>query len=159
MKISWIESDILAASTIPIDAKDLQSLHDQGMRAIISLTEQPLTSFKSISADVFATLDLAYLHIPVPDQHPPTHEQAHSIIDFIEQMRAQQRAVLVHCHAGIGRTGTILHLYYIAQGLSFEQAKEQIKSRRPQSILLSDEQKAFLSDFIAVMNKKVYDEL
>jgi len=49
MKISWIEPDVLAASAIPIDAKDLQSLHDQGVRAIISLTEQPVTSFKSIS--------------------------------------------------------------------------------------------------------------
>jgi atypical dual specificity phosphatase len=153
MKISWIEPDLLAASGIPIDASDLRSLHDQGVRAIISLTEQPLTSFKSISPDVFAALDLTYLHIPVPDQHPPTIEQARTIIQFIEQMRAQQRAVLVHCHAGIGRTGTILHLYYIAQGLSVDQAREQVKLRRPQSTLLSDEQKVFLNDFIAAMNK------
>jgi atypical dual specificity phosphatase len=159
MKISWIEPDLLAASGIPIDASDLQSLRDQGVRAIISLTEQPLTSFKTISPDVFAALDMAYLHIAVPDQHPPTTEQAHTILDFIEQMRQQQRAVFVHCHAGIGRTGTILHLYYIAQGLSFEQAKAQVKLRRPQSILLSDEQKAFLTDFIAAMNRKVYDGL
>jgi atypical dual specificity phosphatase len=159
VKISWIEPDILAASAIPIDAKDLQSLHDQGVRAIISLTEWPLTLFKSLPMEVFSALDITYLHTPVPDQHPPTIEQAHTILQFVEQMRQQQRAVLVHCHAGIGRTGTILHLYYIAQGLSFEQAREQVKLRRPQSILLSDEQKAFLNDFIAAMNKKVYDEL
>jgi atypical dual specificity phosphatase len=147
MKISWIEPDILAASAIPIDAKDLQSLRDQGVRAIISLTEQPLTSFKSISPDVFAALDLTYLHIPVPDQHPPTSEQAHSILRFIEQMREQHRATLVHCNAGIGRTGTILHLYYIAQGLSFEQANDTVKRRRPYSAMLSDKQRAFLVEY------------
>jgi atypical dual specificity phosphatase len=151
VKISWIEPDILAASGIPINASDLQSLHDQGVRAIISLTEWPLTLFKSLPMEVFAALNITYLHIPVPDQHPPTIEQAHTIIQFIEQMRQEQRAVLVHCHAGIGRTGTILHLYYIAQGLSFEQAKEQVRSRRPYSIMLSDKQRAFLNDFIATI--------
>ena len=160
MKISWVEPDLLAASGIPIDASDLQSLHNQGVRAIISLTEWPLTLFKSLPMEVFAALDITYLHMPVPDQHPPTTEQAHTILRFIEQMRAQHRAVLVHCHAGIGRTGTILHLYYIAQGLNFEQAREQVRLRRPYSIMLSDKQRAFLNDFIAVMNnKKVCDEL
>jgi atypical dual specificity phosphatase len=151
MKISWIEPDLLAASAIPIGAKDLQSLHDQGLRAIISLTEQSLTIFTSISMELFKKLDIMYLHVPIPDKHPPTMEQAATIMQFIKAMRTQQRPVLVHCHAGIGRTGTILHLYYIAQGLSFEQARDKVKARRPYAAMLSDKQRAFLNDFIAAM--------
>lgn len=151
MKISWIEPNLLAASAIPIDAKDLQSLHDQGLRAIISLTEQPLTIFKSISMELLKKIDIIYLHVPVPDQHPPTMEQAHAIVQFIEAMRTQQRPVLVHCHAGIGRTGTILHLYYIAQSLSFDQANDMVKRRRPYSAMLSSRQQAFLVEYERAM--------
>ena len=147
MKITWLEPAVLAASSIPIDIKDLRSLHEQGVGAIISLTEQPLTIFKSITRDSFGALDITYLHVPVPDHHPPTLEQAHVIVRFIELMRERQRAVFVHCHAGVGRTGTILHLYYLAQGMTLEAAREQIRRKRPQSTLLSDKQKAFLSEY------------
>ena len=147
MKITWLEPAVLAASSIPIDIKDLRSLREQGVGAIISLTEQPLTAFKSIRPDSFGALDITYLHMPIPDHHAPTHEQAHVILRFIELMRERRRAVFVHCHAGVGRTGTILHLYYLAQGLSLEAAREQVRRRRPQSTLLSEAQRAFLSEF------------
>ena len=74
MKITWLEPAVLAASSIPIDIKDLRSLHEQGVGAIISLTEQPLTIFKGITRDSFGTLDITYLHVPVPDHYPPTLE-------------------------------------------------------------------------------------
>jgi atypical dual specificity phosphatase len=147
MKITWIEPAVLAASSIPIDIKDLRSLREQGVGAIISLTEQPLTLFKGITPDAFGALDITYLHVPVPDQHPPTLDQAHVILRFIELMRERQRAVFVHCHAGVGRTGTALHLYYLARGMSLEMAREQVRRRRPQSTLLSDKQRAFLNEF------------
>jgi atypical dual specificity phosphatase len=147
MKITWLEPAVLAASSIPIDVKDLRSLREQGVGAIISLTEQPLTVFKGITPDAFGALDITYLHVPIPDHHPPTLEQAHVILRFIELMRERQRAVFVHCHAGVGRTGTILHLYYLAHGMSLEAAREQVRRRRPQSTLLSDGQRAFLNDF------------
>ena len=151
MKITWVEPAVLAASSIPIDIKDLRSLREQGIGAIISLTEQPLTLFKGITPDAFGALDITYLHVPVPDHHPPTLEQAHVILRFIELMRERQRAVFVHCHAGAGRTGTILHLYYLERGLSLEAAREQVRRRRPQSTLLSEKQRAFLSDYARAM--------
>jgi atypical dual specificity phosphatase len=148
MKITWVEPGLLAASSIPIDINDLRSLRDQSVGAIISLTEQPLTTFKTITPAGLRELDITYLHIAIPDQHPPTIEQAHVILRFIELMNRRRKAVLVHCHAGVGRTGTILHLYYLAQGMSFEEAREQVRGRRSQSTLLSDAQWAFLNDFV-----------
>jgi atypical dual specificity phosphatase len=147
MKITWVEPEVLAASGVPIDIKDLDSLREQGVRAILSLTEQPLTAFKTITLEVFGALDITYLHVPVPDQYPPTFEQAHVILRFIELMGTRQRAVFVHCHAGVGRTGTILHLYYLARGMTLEAAREQVRRKRSQSTLLSDKQRAFLSEF------------
>ena len=39
----------------------------------------------------------------------------------------------------------------IAQGLSFEQARDKVKARRPYAAMLSDKQRAFLNDFIEAM--------
>jgi atypical dual specificity phosphatase len=149
MKISWIEPAVLAASGIPLDAKDLRALHAQGIRAILSLTEHPLLAFREITPALLDQLDIAYLHVPIPDQHPPTHEQAQHILHLIQTMAAQQRPLLIHCHAGVGRTGTILHLYYLAQGRSWDETKARIRATRVQCLLLADEQIAFLRTFTA----------
>jgi atypical dual specificity phosphatase len=144
MKLSWIEPHMLAASGIPLDAKDLRSLRAQGIRAILSLTEHSLLIFREITPTLLADLDMTYLHVPIPDQHPPTAEQAQQILHLITMMRAQHRPLFVHCHAGVGRTGTILHLYYLAQGFSWDETKAKIRATRVQCLLLAEEQQAFL---------------
>ena len=69
------------------------------------------------------------------------------ILEFLDQMKSQGRPVFVHCQAGVGRTGTVLHLYYIAQGLTFKEADGMVRSKRIQCILLSDLQVEFLKEF------------
>jgi atypical dual specificity phosphatase len=74
-------------------------------------------------------------------------EQARRILSFISEMKSQGRAVFVHCQAGVGRTGTVLHLYYLAQGMTYEEADAVVKSKRVQCILLTDLQVDFLKEF------------
>lgn len=149
MKISWIEPNTLAASGIPFDAKDIHSLHQQGIRAILSLTEQPLWSQRSITPDLMGELDLLYHHIPLIDHHPPLPEQVPHITALFAEMAAQERPLFVHCHAGVGRTGTILHLYYLWKGLTYPEAYTAVRTKRVQCILLSDAQKGFLHRYAA----------
>lgn len=150
MKITWIEPDLLAVSYIPADAEMVKSLHEQGIRAIVSLTENPLTAQKTITRRLLADLDITYFHAPIDDWHPPDLPTADSVVEFIDRMKAEGRPTLMHCHAGIGRTGTMLHFYYLAKGLSLEEAKQIVVSRRPICAfngLLSPSQRAFLRDY------------
>ena len=110
MDISWIEANVLAAGSVPVEANDIRDLHAEKIRAILTLTERPITVFHEITSDLLESFDIAYLHVPVPDQFPPNLDQARKILGFINEMKSQGRPVFVHCQAGVGRTGTVLHL-------------------------------------------------
>jgi acyl-coenzyme A thioesterase PaaI-like protein/predicted protein tyrosine phosphatase len=148
MKMDWIEPNVLAASGIPIGAYDIQTLHEQGIRAIVTLTEQPLTIQREITPELLDKLEITSLHVAVVDQHPPTKEQVEIVRQFITEMSAQSKPVFIHCHAGIGRTGTMLHAYYIVSGLSLEDAKQKVRAGRRSSafLMLTDIQQLFLKE-------------
>jgi atypical dual specificity phosphatase len=147
LRCSWIVPNVLAASSIPVSEENIRELHEQGVRAILTLTEAPLSGFRTISEELFRELDIVAYHAPIPDQYAPSLPQAREILAFIEQMERQQRPVLVHCHAGVGRTGTILHLYFMGRGLSLAESRKQVQRTRAQCILLSDHQEEFLRGY------------
>jgi atypical dual specificity phosphatase len=149
MKIDWIEPGLIATSGIPLGVKDLRSLYEQGIRAIVALTEHPITVQRGISSQVLDQIGLTCLHASIVDQCPPDVGTVWQTRQFINQMKAQSRPVLLYCHAGVGRTGTMLHAYYLAEGLSLEEAKARVKASKPsnQFFMLSDAQKAFLEEF------------
>ena len=148
MRIAWIEKNVVACGGIPVSLDNLSSLAEQGVRAMITLTEHPLTTQKAISNELLSELDFEVVHIPVVDQHPPTREQAQAALDFLGRMKAESKPTYLHCAAGIGRTGTMLHAMYLLAGMPFADVKQLIKSKRPSSqfFMLSDTQKTFLEN-------------
>src|SRR5882757_4702843 len=116
MDISWIEPNVLAASPLPLSATDIRSLHEQGIRAIITLTESPITSQRGITSELLAELEITPLHLSINDFGAPDNQQVVEAMTFIEQMQAENKPVLLHCKVGQGRTGTLLHAYYLNKG-------------------------------------------
>jgi protein-tyrosine phosphatase len=55
----------------------------------------------------------------------------------------------VHCFAGQGRTGCVLHAYYLLRGYSLPDAKYEVTLKRAICDFngLSNEQKAFIEEF------------
>jgi atypical dual specificity phosphatase len=149
MNISWIKPGVLAASPLPRRDADLQSLYDQGIRAILTLTERSLTANTQISDKLVRELGITLKHIPIDDFHAPTYEQAEEAVAFIDEMAAVGRPVLVHCLAGQGRTGCILHSYFLTKGSGLRDAKYEVSMRRPICDFggLSLDQQEFIQQF------------
>ncbi|MGH2505376.1 MAG: protein-tyrosine phosphatase family protein [Ktedonobacterales bacterium] len=121
---------------------DLLWLRDQGIGAVLSLTETPLP------AATLDRLELAWLHLPIDDQTAPTQADLLAALDFIDQQRVAGRGVLVHCRIGEGRTGAILAAYLIRQGATAEQALEHLRAFRPGAVSSPEQQRA-LAHFAA----------
>jgi protein-tyrosine phosphatase len=100
---------------------ELPELHAAGVRAVVSLLNIPTDTA------VYESAGFSYLCLPVPDGGAPTMEQAIEFVRFVDSQRNAQRPVAVHCEAGLGRTGTMLAMYLIAQGETAEAAIQRIR--------------------------------
>ena len=94
-------------------------------------------------ADAFA----ASLHLPVEDYSPPTTEQADAAIAFIDDQLSQGRVVVVHCHGGCGRTGTILAVWLKrTEGLTAGDAIRRLR-RLKGCFVETDGQESFVNTY------------
>jgi len=152
MDISWIEPHVLAASPLPSGEADMRSLHAQGIRAIVTLTERPITSQRGITPELLTELEITPLHVAVDDFGAPDNAQVTEAMNFINQMQVENKPVLVHCKVGQGRTGTLLHAYYLNKGWSLNDARERVWEKRPLCDFnnLSQEQQTFLREYASV---------
>ena len=127
--------------------RDLDILYEEGIRAIVSLTEWPLELHR---VDV---PNMAYLHLPIPDMHPPALEDVIAFTKFVDESLKKQSPVVVHCSAGLGRTGTMLASYLVQRGSNTAEALAQVRKRRPGSVETADQELA-VCDYEVYMNTK-----
>ncbi len=104
---------------------DLEFMRGQGIDAVVSLTE---------TAPDFGASGMILRHLPVPDFQPPTPAQMDEFVEFVRRHTEAGGRVLVHCHAGIGRTGTMLAAWLVAKGMTPEEAVDAVREARPGSI-------------------------
>ncbi|MEB3329159.1 MAG: dual specificity protein phosphatase family protein [Candidatus Sericytochromatia bacterium] len=139
-RFTWVLPTLLAGTACPgyftaLEA-DLDHLAGEGVRHIVTLTEFPL---EVPAGSVFTTH-----HLPVGDMGAPAVEQVERFCQLVDEAEQNGEAVVVHCLAGIGRTGTFLASYLMwRESLSARQALSRVRSLRKEYVQ-SVEQEDFL---------------
>lgn len=114
----------MPASTI----SDFESLKEEDIDAIVSLTEHPLHNV------LIEEFGFEYKHVPIEDLTAPSLEQIDEFVEFATRMKKMGKKIVVHCGAGVGRTGTMLACYLVHKGYSAADAISEVRRKRPGSI-------------------------
>jgi atypical dual specificity phosphatase len=133
---TWVDKPHLAALALPESADDLAWLRRNGIDVVISLTEDPLPRGWVNDAGLMG------VSVPVPDMEPPTDRQLDHLLDTIRRANASRMGVAIHCGAGLGRTGTVLAAYFVAQGLTPREAVAKVRDLRPGSVETAEQERA-----------------
>lgn len=137
---SWVRDGKLAGMPRPGGRTDLRSdlafLHREGLQVLFSLTEN------SMSSDVAQMYGMQLIHVPVKDFTAPSQHQLLDFIKVTENAMDEGKAVGVHCQGGQGRTGTFLAAWFIHEGMSADEALDEIRKLRPGSVETASQEKS-----------------
>ena len=111
-------------------------MHSLGTRTIVNLD---LTAHPS---HLLRRYQIEQVHLPVIDMTAPTPEQISRAVTMIASSLEKQEVVIVHCRAGLGRTGTVVACYLVASGFSPADAIDSVRNKRPGSIETREQEQA-----------------
>ena len=141
----WLIPGLLGGSPRPGVFKDinrdLKALSLVETRLLVTLTEE-----WTPNAELIGQYNMESLFVPITDLAPPTLEQAETTCRKAAEFTAKGKAVVFHCHAGKGRTGTLLAAMLIWDGQTSQAAITETRNRNQQWIE-SDSQLEFLEEF------------
>ena len=124
---SWLIEGKLAGSAIPTSKDEIKWLQEQGVKSIVTIREVPL--------DDDWVDEMKYLHVLSDDMGVPSFDDLKNSVEYVYERIQNNEPVMVHCLAGLGRTGTILACYLIKyEKMSAEDAINPVREKRHGSI-------------------------
>jgi atypical dual specificity phosphatase len=123
---NWIMEGKLMASVYPMDIDYIEHLKEnEGIKIVVNLAESPWPG------EWTSRSGIVHMHFPIVDMSIPKEKDVLRMINVIDRTDGP---VMVHCAAGIGRTGTIIALYLVEKGMEPSEAISQVRQKRNGSI-------------------------
>jgi len=121
---TWITKN-LAVGHAPMSYDELASLKVQGITAIINLCGE----FCDLH-EIEQKAGFEVFYLPIDDNTAPNMEEMEKGLAWLDEAVYLGKKVLVHCHHGIGRTGTFVTAYLLRRGLGMKKAGKKMKTTR-----------------------------
>ena len=124
-RFSWVVKDTLAGMERPglfqnLD-KDLQFLNGNGINVIVNLEEY-----------FWEYPEFEVLHLPIADFNPPLLDDFENFNEFVIDRFDEGKRILVHCHAGMGRTNVMIASYLVYKDrVNPDDALDSVRNLRP----------------------------
>jgi protein-tyrosine phosphatase len=138
-QLNWI-TDHLATGHAPMSYEDLDSIREQGIRAIVNLCGEFCDLHQIEEGSGFEVY-----YLPVVDECAPDLEAMEKALDWMDESIYLDKKVLVHCRLGHGRTGTFIAAYLLRRGFDFKLAEKTMKGRNANPATY--EQRRFLKHY------------
>lgn len=127
---------------------DLQQWKRAGIETIVSLLTDPERADLALAdePELCAKLDLEFISFPIQDRSiPESRVKAVSLIQNLSAQMQAEKAVLLHCRMGIGRTGMIAVGVLVQLGSSVPDAIRRTSIARGLDVPETPEQIAWLN--------------
>ncbi len=122
--LTWITKN-LAVGHAPMSYRELDSIRKQGIDAIVNLCGE-FSDLHEIEKD--SGFEVFFL--PIPDENAPKMSEMEKGLEWLDEAIYLGKKVLVHCHHGIGRTGTFVTAYLLRRGFGLKKAGKMLKATR-----------------------------
>lgn len=133
---TWILPERVLLRSYPRSDRDFEYLQGQGIVLVVNLDTQPIDS------EYLERYGLTQLHLPVADFTVPSPEQIEEGIRATTESMIRGEPVMMHCGAGLGRSGTLAACLLVEIGCSAEEAIDTVRDRRPGAIETADQEQA-----------------
>lgn len=150
-EIELIGSGFLAVMAKPVPGEwiddEFSGLHQAGLRQVVSLLEDHEAHELGLSEEkeLCEKHGLSFVSYPIPDRGlPPTVEGFKELTKSVYHESAGGSSTVVHCRAGIGRTGLVAAGVLLHAAFGVEEAFDHITKRRGVEVPDTQEQRDWL---------------
>ncbi len=151
-EIELIGSGFLAVMAKPVAGEwiddEFAGLHAAGLRQVVSLLEEHEAYELGLSEEkaLCEKHDLDFVSYPIPDRGlPPTISSFADLTKAIYHNSAGGQSTVIHCRAGIGRTGLVAAGVLLHAAFDVDDAFQHISKRRGVEVPDTEQQREWLS--------------
>ncbi|CAC9523506.1 putative phosphatase [Leishmania infantum JPCM5] len=163
LQSNWVGNDVIASqrpsTSLFLKYPIIAQFHAKNVTGVLNLQEKgehgncgPDGIYESSGYSYNGAEDLmphgiSYYEFPWPDMTAPQQDIVLRSVQVMDYHIKQKGKVLVHCHAGLGRTGLMIACYYVySQHIPSDEAIALVRKMRPGAIQTT-RQAQFIADF------------